>query len=796
MIFSMPGSVSGPAEFNDVPSLRETGSALPAKERRPRSWRHRSTPLIRYAAAFFLVGVALFTSIALIDSVHGTYFKTPFFFCAIVLSSWFGGLRSGVCATVLSILFVEFFFEQPLHSPGFSTDDLPRILVFLLTGGFISWLGSRQRRDEEALLSAREELEEKVKARTLDLQDANQKLTEEIAERTRQKARAEARTVSVMRANKTIPASLSSRGELNVDRLLGEVLSVIVDYLGEEGGGVWLYDAAQNRLKLRVVGEEGKIKVAQNSLHPAAGSDDDHTLMIGREDGAGLLPIFKDNAVAIFDAKDIATLPYLAPYRDYLAQKGVQSLLVIPLLAADDLLGVISVRCRSDSGLSDDEIAFVQAIAIHASLALRMSHLAESARQAVVAEERREALVRSKEALGRIAKAGRETLQRLAERPDVNTFLGHVLAVFVEQFGANRAALWLGDPLTGTCDQLIHHRSDFPHYIVEPGYLFHLEPGNDGDREALRPIPGRIITHRAEDLETMPSYQSSRDFLRELGVRTMIRIPLFFGTETRGNVHLLFRSDRTLSAEEEGLAHTLANQVVLALELTKLSEKAKTAALVDERNRMAADMHDTLAQSFAATLLHLRSMKMEGVPPDLQSHWKFAQDTAAEGLAAARRAINANRTAAPVDDRPLAERLSTRVRQVAARIQSDTKVRFQARGEAARISWAVEDELERLASEALFNAERHAGAGEISVKLDYLSGVGLRVSVRDDGRGFDQTKPTGSGLGLRSMYERAERIGASFTLITESGRGTEIVILWMADPAQAGLEPSENEKAL
>jgi signal transduction histidine kinase len=244
---------------------------------------------------------------------------------------------------------------------------------------------------------------------------------------------------------------------------------------------------------------------------------------------------------------------------------------------------------------------------------------------------------------------------------------------------------------------------------------------------------------------------------------------------------LKFPNDRTLSSEEDGLVHSLGNQVVLALELTKLSEKAKAAALADERNRVAADVHDTLAQAFAATLLHLRSMDMTGAEPDSRSHWKFAQETAAEGLSAARRAMNAFSTIRPTDARPLPERLAERVRQVAARTTPQTQVNFALHGDAVRMPWAVEDELARLANEALFNAERHAGAGEICVAIDYLAGHGVRLCVRDDGRGFDETQPAGAGLGLRSMQDRAERIGASFTLVTESGRGTEIIVLWMDD---------------
>jgi signal transduction histidine kinase len=229
----------------------------------------------------------------------------------------------------------------------------------------------------------------------------------------------------------------------------------------------------------------------------------------------------------------------------------------------------------------------------------------------------------------------------------------------------------------------------------------------------------------------------------------------------------------------------IAREAIIAKERQE-AEKAKATALADERNRLAADVHDTLAQAFAATLLHLRSMEMVRLEPDLRSHCQFAQQTASAGLAAARRAMNAVRTATPTDNRPLPDRLAERVRRVSAR--TTAQVDFHVEGEIAVLSWAVESEIERLATEALFNAERHAAASKIVVKLDYLPEPGLRLCVHDDGRGFDQTQVIGGGLGLRAMHERAERIGATFTLITESGQGTQVIVLWMSEGANTGPE--------
>ena len=166
------------------PANEVTGaSSEPAKVRLTRSWRHRSPLLVRYTIAAFLIFVAWAVTFALRTSVHAPTFQTPFFVCAIVLSSWIGGFGPGILATVLSIFALEYCLTLPLFTQRVSLSVVPKFVVFFFTGAFISWLARRQRRDEEALLRAREGLEEKVRERTADLQVAYEKLTAEVAER-------------------------------------------------------------------------------------------------------------------------------------------------------------------------------------------------------------------------------------------------------------------------------------------------------------------------------------------------------------------------------------------------------------------------------------------------------------------------------------------------------------------------------------------------------------------------------------------------------------------------------------
>ena len=100
--------------------------------------------------------------------------------------------------------------------------------------------------------------------------------------------------------------------------------------------------------------------------------------------------------------------------------------------------------------------------------------------------------------------------------------------------------------------------------------------------------------------------------------------------------------------------------------------------------------------------------------------------------------------------------------------------------ELPRFGDGVEREIVAIAQEALTNAVRHSRARRITIRASTVQSVGLRLSVADDGRGIAR-EPSSHGFGMTSMQERAERIGASLTIVTAPRNGTEVVLAW--DPA-------------
>jgi PAS domain-containing protein len=134
----------------------------------------------QYALAVVSVAAALVITNSL---ERYTTLRTPFFFLAIILSSWFGRIGPGLLAVGLSTLAVDHYFAPTASGPVSGVDGRPFIFLFSLSGLIACWISVQRRKAEEALKQARDELELKVEQRTAELQRINEELRAEIAER-------------------------------------------------------------------------------------------------------------------------------------------------------------------------------------------------------------------------------------------------------------------------------------------------------------------------------------------------------------------------------------------------------------------------------------------------------------------------------------------------------------------------------------------------------------------------------------------------------------------------------------
>ncbi|MFF7358450.1 MULTISPECIES: sensor histidine kinase [Streptomyces] len=225
--------------------------------------------------------------------------------------------------------------------------------------------------------------------------------------------------------------------------------------------------------------------------------------------------------------------------------------------------------------------------------------------------------------------------------------------------------------------------------------------------------------------------------------------------------------ERTNTALQQALDENAALHAQLLVQ-------AREAGVADERRRLAAEIHDTIAQGLTGIIAQLQVVANA---PDLttaRTHLERASALARHSLGEARRSVH---NLAPVA--LAADGLPEALKKTVAEWGERTGVRadFTVTGTTEQLHDEVSATLLRIAQEALSNAARHARASRVGVTLSFM-GDEVTLDIRDDGTGFDPAavpeRTRGGGFGLDGMRARAERIAGSLTLESEPGHGTAV----------------------
>lgn len=569
----------------------------------------------------------------------------------------------------------------------------------------------------------------------------------------------------------------------SLDAYLGEVLKALVAQLGESSGALWLCNEETGQLRLHLDYYEGELKRGREAGHPVAvqsppGGPAAHEML---------------QAPRIYD---VETSPELEPSREFHRRRGNKAILVLPMRLAGETVGTFSVRSRRGNAFSQNEINLAEALAHQATLALQLTRLAEQARSAAVIQERAATLAeanlalqaeveerrQAEEALRRSDAVLHHTLTILAKEPPLDTFLGHVLAAVTEQLSGPASTLWF---YHAEENEFRIHMS-FGDGRVRPGAL---EAGEmrgptrlPGDREDLLELRRTRRPVVVNDVTRHPHLEPHLAWLQSRGVQGLLLVPLVVAEDVIGVIGVHNTDRRFWTDEETRLAEALAGHASLAVQLTRYAEQARRAGVIEERNRLAQEIHDTLAQGFTGILVQLEAAQdaLEEQPGEARDHVVVAGELARESLAEARRSVHALRPLA-LETEDLSGALARMVRRLAD--LSGVEVTFECRGSRRALPEETADNLLRGSQEALANALRHAEASEIRVRLEYEALV-VRLSVRDNGHGFEpeQALAAGDGLGLRGLRDRAARMGGQLTLRSEAGAGSEVT---MVAPLQA-----------
>jgi signal transduction histidine kinase len=242
-----------------------------------------------------------------------------------------------------------------------------------------------------------------------------------------------------------------------------------------------------------------------------------------------------------------------------------------------------------------------------------------------------------------------------------------------------------------------------------------------------------------------------------------------------GLISIRFKQRRAFQREEIELTRALSHQAMLAMRLMRLTQQSRQTAVIAERNRMARDIHDTLAQGFTGVIMQLEAAKgatEQGNPAEVADRISRAGELARSSLEEARRSVRALRPRALRD-----ARLSMALQDLLKRMTEGTGLNadFKADGDERRIPTEYEEGLLRITQESLTNTVKHANARIFNATLNVSEGK-IQLQMVDDGRGFDPQAES-DGLGLIGMKERVDQMGGQFIIRSKPGVGTEILVV-------------------
>ena len=258
------------------------------------------------------------------------------------------------------------------------------------------------------------------------------------------------------------------------------------------------------------------------------------------------------------------------------------------------------------------------------------------------------------------------------------------------------------------------------------------------------------------------------------GLRSHASVPLYAYGKRLGVLNVVGNDWRELSAENLRLLYTVGDLVAIAIERARLFAASTQIGALEERNRLAREIHDTLVQGLAAIIMQLETADALFDAAQANRGREAVQQALAltrSNLDEARRSVLDLR-AAPLEGRSLDKALAALVHEWQAK--SNLAIDYEVTGSRPLVA-RLEAGLFRIAQEALTNVVHHAQATRVKVKL-ISTPDSTRLSVEDNGRGFDPTRVPDERHGLIGMQERARLLGGTLQLHSRPNHGTRIQV--------------------
>ncbi len=389
---------------------------------------------------------------------------------------------------------------------------------------------------------------------------------------------------------------------------------------------------------------------------------------------------------------------------------------------------------------------------------------------------------RSEEALRASEQVARGQVEALAQSLDVlatapapDKFIGQMLSTIGRLLKAQSVTLWLFDEST---DSLVLRLMADGRKLAEPDpeHPFLKDPMSWKQNPAIQELlftAGPVV---CEDIETDPRVNGEwREYLKRKGGKRFLAVPMLVRGQVRGFVGIRHSDRAAYRPEEIELTQALAHQVMLAIQLNEFAEQGQRAAVFEERNRMARDIHDTLAQGFTGVIVQLEAAEDAiscGCRKEADDHLHRAGELARRSLSEARRSVHALRPQA-LQEHNFWDALKGIIKNTTVGTALHTK--FDTQGKLPELPRPWQENLLHIGQEALTNTLKYAHARNFETRLSYKARE-LRLQLRDDGDGF-KVKERHDGAGLTGMRERVEQMGGELKISSLRGKGTKITIV-------------------
>lgn len=654
--------------------------------------------------------------------------------------------KPGWLSQIVTIALMFFLVREVLTMLNYATDksfnhiicpvgNSLRILAIPILGYVYLREQSIEKKNNEADLKAyRQHLEKLVEERTAEISSVNEKLQEEVVERKKMEE-----TIALRSADLAVQTTIASTisHSLDLTTILNTSLDTVLTVLEMDVGLIFLKDSFTNNLTLENCrGDILKTKSENSSRNWTC------CLAISQE------------AIELMESVAHPTEIYPCTYPESnILEQGLKMLISVPLVSKNIAVGVMTLGSRRPDPIVQSTLNLLTAIGQQIGMAIQNSHLYQESERTA-----KELTILHQMSIGLTSTLNSEKIyEQITEQSAklLNCQKACILKydeenkknIFISSYGLNELE---SDSLKTLSDSkfiLSELLSQQQTIIIE-------DPHNDPR------IP--------------------EDWAHEFSIKSVLIVPILGMKESFGTLFLINRNNpHDWQPKEVELVESFVNRAAVALMNANLVKQIEWAATLEERQRIAADMHDGLAQSIS-----LLGLQIDDATNSIQNSM---YETSIDQLSQSRNIIEnisievrksiASLQGAPQPRRSLQDLLSELVSRIP--LENNLKINpiFNIE-EPIYLSPDQRGQIVLVVQEALINAHRHAHARNINVKLEEKD-HNIVIMVEDDGIGFDSNEWLGKNqnhFGLGIIHARAARIGANLKLDSAPGKGTRVSI--------------------